>query len=247
MMRHCMAPSEFTEVQTASLFGAIAEDWIGFNYLVFRRKVFFYPRSLTDYSDETGGYTNTMHYMAFLTEKHPQLKSRWGEVFGLVGGGTRGSFTKVPDLVTADGDIREFYEIKPNSKKGLYDGVKKISNIGALMRYLGLPYQPGERWKPNAKVQLYQGMMFDVEVTVFFHYFWKQPGLIVYDICVESRLSVESVKARLIATALVLVVVFGPEVLFMQAATAALPAKAISELAPIAARLAQNLRLIPKF
>src|SRR5262249_46296469 len=128
---------------------------------------------------------------------------------------------------------------------GLSNGITKISNIGAFMSFFGLPYRPGVAWSPNTRVLLFKGIMFEIEVKVFFHFFRIQPGLIVYEICIEAGVAIEDIVAKLIVGSVVLMIVFGPEILAAAAAAAAAAAEEAAAVAALAAAWTQVLRLIP--
>lgn len=151
----------------------------------------------------------------------------------------------MPDLLTDDGTITEFYEIKPNSPSGIVDGIEKVTKIGALMGFFNLPYVPGTKFNSDKKVLIFKGIMFEIEVKVFFHFFRLQAGLIVYDICVEAGVAIEDIVAKAIIGAIVLIVVFGPEILAAAAAAAAAAEAEAAAAAAMAAAWAAGLRLIP--
>jgi hypothetical protein len=95
---------------------------------------------------------------------------------------------KIPDLMTFDSPRRtEFYEIKPNSDSGREKGEEKVAHVHALCQSAGLPYTPGTQWNPDTKIVLFTGRLLGIEVEVSFHFFKIQPGLIVYEICVEGK------------------------------------------------------------
>src|SRR5918995_2936813 len=51
-----------------------------------------------------------------------------------------GDKSLVPDIITHDGDLKEFYEVKSASTKGRSDGRQKIRNFCELNAGHGLPY-----------------------------------------------------------------------------------------------------------
>lgn len=219
----CLAPidADLSSV-TASFFGKIAETTISRHYLRHRGKPAFFPLSTTDFEDITAGWRNVELYLAFLKMNNPKLsvsqlldmrKSLRSE---------KGSLTKIPDIMTHDGELREFYEIKPNNPDGVTKGVDKIANIKAFLDFFGLrSYGAGIGWKPDTKILLFEGhlpellptMSIPVKIKVFFHFKWLVPGLVVYEICVEPDLALEELVIKAIAAAIVLVIVFGPEIL----------------------------------
>jgi hypothetical protein len=165
----CLAPGQSVSRDSASLFGSLAETTIAMFYLRHRQKAAFFPLTSDDFQDVSGGVSNVTLYLTFLKAKNPRLSS--SQLLDLrrrIGGGQKGSFVKVPDLLTDDGTIREFYEIKPNSPTGVADGIEKLTKIGALMGFVNLPYVPGTKFSPDKKVLSFKGIMFEIEVKVFF-------------------------------------------------------------------------------
>ncbi|MFZ0603261.1 MAG: hypothetical protein WAN05_18250 [Roseiarcus sp.] len=212
----CFAPSFGVSPETAALFGLIAESTIAAFYLRERRKIFFFPVTNEDYADFTAGWANVTLYTTFLKERNPFVSvSQLLDMRRKLGGDDSGSLFKVPDLVTHSGSVRQFYEIKPNSLSGVAAGNEKIANIDAFNAYFHLSYLPGTAWSPNQRILLYDGIIETVEirVKVFFHFFLLQPGLIVYELCIEAGLAIEDIVAKIILGSIVLVVVFGPEIL----------------------------------
>lgn len=238
--QRCFAPSFGVSRRTAGLFGSIAEKTIGLFYLRDRGKSTFYPLNDQDFADFTAGWANVTLYTTFLSDHNPQVDpGKLLEMRRKLGGDESGSLFKVPDLVTDAGTTRQFYEIKPNSPTGLIAGDEKIGNVAAFNAFFGLPYVPGMAWNPDRRILLYDGVIeaVEIEVRVFFHFFRIQPGLIVYELCVEAGLAVADIVAKIIVATIVLAVVFGPELL----AGAAAAGEALGPLIPA------GVGLIPVF
>ncbi|WP_338663164.1 hypothetical protein VQH23_23880 [Pararoseomonas sp. SCSIO 73927] len=212
----CFAPSFGVSRDTAKLFGLIAETTIGGFYLKDRGKPFFFPVTDQDFGDFTAGFANVTLYTAFLKMKNPHLRlSQLLDMRRKLGGDESGSLFKVPDLVTDNGAIRQFYEIKPNSATGLRDGDEKLANLSAFCDFFKVSYKPGTAWSPDKRLLLYDGVIEAVElrVKVFFHFFRVQPGLIVYELCIEAGIAIEDIVAKIIVGVVVLAIIFGPEIL----------------------------------
>src|SRR5215472_15037090 len=113
----CMAPSTTGVSETVfKMFGHPAAGTIGNHYLRTRNKKFFFPLSTTDFEDFTAGWRNIELYLTFLKLNNPRLSASQLLDMRKSLGAEKGSLLKVPDLMTHDGDLREFYEIKPNSQ-----------------------------------------------------------------------------------------------------------------------------------
>lgn len=195
----CFAPSEIPGVDatTAGAFGLIAEGFIAAKYLEHRKRRVFFPLSETDFLDISVGFGNSALHISFLCARNPSLspaKLTWLSLTGQL---------KVPDLLTDDGPIKEFYEIKPNSTSGRTAGRTKIANLDAVYTHLALPYAPGILWRPNSKETVFEGPIFGVRIKVFFHFFRTSAGLIVYQLCIDGDL--EKLSDRVLIAILMLI------------------------------------------
>jgi hypothetical protein len=204
----CIAPSLVLTTGAAKDFGAIAEGLIAQRYLSDVGRAAFFPvPPAMDFMDISHGFGNRSLYAAFLVSKHKGLSPSQLAVLSDNG------LVKIPDLATFAPPVRtEFYEVKPNSSSGAAKGNVKIANVHALYQSLGLPYVPGIQWNPNTKINLFSGSLMGIEVDVYFHFFKLQPGLIVYEVCVEGKArplsNAEVAAIAALALAAVLLVVF---------------------------------------
>jgi len=100
----------------------------------------------------------------------------------------------VPDLATHQKIRREFYEIKPNSKKGIGNGQRKISKLVPLFGTHGLSYIPGVIYSPNRRqpISITRTPLYEIEVSV--RWFRLEAGLIVYDICTKTKIRMRMSK-----------------------------------------------------
>jgi hypothetical protein len=136
------------------------------------------------FRDITG--VNTQLFIAFLKENNPDLD----EVllakqvrFGI----------KNPDWMTHRPRFGqfEFYEVKPNSDSGRTKGRAKILSLIALCGTEGLPYRPGSVYNPKEPFNQFNLWIetkgfFETEVVL--HWFLKEPGLLLYEVCIDQRL-----------------------------------------------------------
>lgn len=205
----CIAPSLVLTTGAAKDFGAIAEGLVAKSYLSdVGRPAFFPVPPAIDFMDISHGFGNRSLYAAFLVSKHKGLSTT--QLTHL----SDNALVKIPDLATCAPPLRtEFYEVKPNSSSGVAKGDAKIAHVHALYQSLGLPYVPGTQWRPDTKIRLFSGSLMGVEVDVYFHFFRLQPGLIVYEVCVEGRgrrlTNAEVAAIAAIVLAAVLLVMFG--------------------------------------
>jgi hypothetical protein len=197
----CFAPSEFVVLPAASAFGAVAESIIEVDYLNEVRRTSFFPFSKKDFIDFSHGFGNTPMYIAFLKTNNPKLSVK--QLALLSAGGD----LKIPDIMTHDPPFRtEYYEIKPNSRSGLWAGFTKLGAINGVMKQVGLAYLPGTQYSPDKRVLLYTGTPFGAYLEVFFHYIRIAPGLIVYQICAEGELAKLGLRTLLAILALIIVI-----------------------------------------
>jgi hypothetical protein len=198
----CIAPSEAVERQIASNFGQVAEKIIATYYLRYVGRPAFFPLPPSiDFMDISEGFGNTALYIAYLKTHNSQLSV--SELKNLSDQGQ----LKVPDLMTHASDRNEYYEIKPNSGDGRSDGLRKMANIDSFIAAYSLPFRAGYRWSPNERHRLFTGSLFGIEVEVLLHFFRSRSGLILYEICVESRSTLSAAEIALIAYVVVLAVI----------------------------------------
>jgi hypothetical protein len=178
----CIAPSLVLTSDAAREMGLIAEALVAKEYSQSTGRVFFPLPPAKDFFDISHGFGNRSLFAAFLGSHHPGLSQT--QLAQL----SEDKLVKIPDLMTFDPPRRtEFYEIKPNSSSGCEAGRTKVARIHALCQSFGLPYVPGTQWMPDTRINLFTGRLLNVQVEVNFHFFLLQPGLLVYEICAESR------------------------------------------------------------
>jgi hypothetical protein len=114
-----------------------------------------------------------------------------------------GDKSLVPDIITHDGDLREFYEVKSASPTGRKDGAQKIRNFCELNAGHGMPYcedvgeEPqarprGTAYSPQFKQVFVSGTWQGIPVRVSLQFTREANSLILYKYCVE--ISAETVS-----------------------------------------------------
>ena len=81
----------------------------------------------------------------------------------------------------------EFYEIKPNSNASRPKGLEKVMKLQIMCLDNKLPYLAGVNYSPNTEDVLWVENKGIIQTTVSLHWFRLAPGLIVYEICRESK------------------------------------------------------------
>jgi hypothetical protein len=129
---------------------------------------------------------NTQLLIAFLKANNPGVDEELlAAQATLAGGGI-----KNPDFWTHSPARRamEFYEIKPNSAASRPKGIAKIAQLEIMCSLNNLPYNAGVNYGPDEEEALWIENKGFIVTTISLH--WKRiaPGLLVYEICKESRL-----------------------------------------------------------
>lgn len=115
----------------------------------------------------------------------------------------------VPDIITHEPPERtEFYEIKPNSDDGKAAGRDKIAWFTIICDQELMPYTAGTQYAPDKKITLYGGRYVGNPVRISLHFTLQQPGLLVYDFCVDvSRESITEAFAMALIVALIAILI----------------------------------------
>jgi hypothetical protein len=175
----CLAPSEIPGVTVgeAKAFGAVAEDLIYADFCARYGSAF----GQTFHDDH-----NLSAYIYFLARNNPQFTEQqqidyftraWSLDMG-----------KVPDLMVHQSAERAFYEVKPNSGPGRSAGIRKIDKLRIVYAEYRLPYVAGTVFQPRDHTLAEYG-----PIRVVLRVGRRQPGLILYEVCVESKVAVPDV------------------------------------------------------
>lgn len=175
---HYKAPFELFDVdQTGNAVGHIVESFVVEEYLKHVGRQYVFPANQKDFSDFTAGFANVTLYTTFLQQNNPNLSL--SQLLWMRGRGLR----RIPDICTHDDPRRfEYYEIKPNSTSGRFDGIQKLSQIDAFNDNFNLPYKPGKIWNPEFYIIWYDDTLQGIPTQLAFHITRIRPGLIAYDI-----------------------------------------------------------------
>jgi len=170
-MEGCIAPSEVPGISPVerTTFGKIAEDLI---YMDFCRQKFYSPGEV--YADDN----NPAAYLYFLKTHNPGLglsSYAMALEYSTLG-------MKRPELLVHSLYEQAFYEIKPNSRAGKLAGMEKLGILSATYLYFKLPYTLGLAYKETEIVVASVAG----QITVKLKAALKGPGLILYQLCLES-------------------------------------------------------------
>ena len=96
-----------------------------------------------------------------------------------------------PDIALHGERLKEYYEVKPHSIKGRADGRSKLRDLAKLMDVVPFPYKPGTTYDPKGKdirmAGTTGGVAFVLPITLYLRVTLHDPGLLVYDFCIEGE------------------------------------------------------------
>ncbi len=122
---------------------------------------------------------------AFMTLKNPSVDEALVRDFCRQRKVRDGDKSMVPDIITHDPPLLEFYEIKPASTSGKAAGRQKIRNFDELRSGMQTAYQPGTAYSPNVRKVFWTGVWAGVPARVSLSFFRDADALLVYQFCVE--------------------------------------------------------------
>ncbi|MFB9268580.1 hypothetical protein ACFFWD_36595 [Bradyrhizobium erythrophlei] len=169
-----------------------AEDTIFHDYTFFvgiNPTISTFPSRASDgtqyFRDATG--INTQLFIAFLATNNPNVNVQALSIQALMaGGGIKNPDWMIHRKVAQD---FEFYEVKPKSSSGTREGNKKLLFFAPFFALNNLPYTPGIKYNPQDREEIMwietKGFF---ETTITLRWSRTLPGLIQYDVCVETRL-----------------------------------------------------------
>jgi hypothetical protein len=171
---------------------------------------------VTEFFDDMG---NVNDFVLFLKAHNPHVDADLLRSQFAVPGG---SGLKIPDIITHEDPTFEFYEIKPNNTNGIADGRAKLFALKALCTNEHLPYQAGTVYRPflPVKFRIRTSVIVGTPYDVFLRILSPEPGLITYEVCLES--GGEQLAVLTIRTLLALAIVATVATKSPAAATAAI-------------------------
>jgi hypothetical protein len=199
-MEKCFAGSDSgANTQTLSIVGNIVEAVVMVDYLQYRTAnggfpIVFDAPAATDFFDLKGDKCD--QFARFIKLKNGHVDQALIEEFCRQRKVRDGDKGMVPDIITHDGALREFYEVKPSSSSGRSAGVQKIRNFCELSAGHGLPYcvdtgeEPtstprGSAYNPNYRRVFWRGQHHSIPAQVSLRFERDSDSLILYRFCVE--------------------------------------------------------------
>jgi hypothetical protein len=165
----------------AAGFGQIAEVFIAEEFLKYYAEMKINPLKdvYNDYS--FAGYIDK-GYVNFLKLKNVGLSDE-------AKSGISESSLRRPDILIDNGVYKKFYEIKPDSKGGRYDGKNKIKTISEYFTKYGLDYKIGDELRiTEIKIGDWSLKIAgrDVRVEMSFSLRYVK-GVILYKLCIKTN------------------------------------------------------------
>lgn len=222
-MEICFTPGEAGLARSlSSKFGFLVEEWfVKPDYCLSKggcQEFLTIPGSLDqiDFFDANASTTRCRYMSAFIKFHNPTVD----EILiatsceAKKGADGKGTFP-VPDIITHDDPAQlEFYELKPNSDSGKEAGREKIENFKIICQLHNLPYEAGKLYNPDRRILIWDGTWFGSPAKVRLHFFRFEPGLLVYEVCVEASSNLLAgvlVKALIKMAVLALIILLLPQ------------------------------------
>src|ERR1700733_2517591 len=122
----------------------------------------------------------------------------------------------IPDIITDLPSVRtEFYEVKPNSKKGTDDGHTKIDTFLSLVDFLKQKdpsvgdLAKGTQFSPDTSITFYSRLYLGIiPVEVQLHYERTEAALILYKICVTAQTEIAAALAKAVILSALIVLAY---------------------------------------
>jgi hypothetical protein len=184
------------------MFGELAERLIELDYITIRP-----GKVLVDHFFDNPVTSSFIAFLAFHNAhiRDPITLAQLAILANLPGGGIAR-----PDILTDQGLIQEYYEIKPDSTSGRTEGRLKMSAIDAFMGTFALPYPRGTTFTPSPVISLGSGTIPTVKGPVPFKAFLRvrrsRAGLLVYRVCVETDFAAIGVTVLVIIAIIIMVI-----------------------------------------
>lgn len=219
-MEKCFAGSASgANTETLSIVGNIVEVVVMVDYLTHRvsnggAPIVFDAPGATDFFDVKGDRCE--QFARFLKLKNAHVDQALIDAFCRQRKVRDGDKSMVPDIITHEGALREFYEVKPASTTGRRDGRQKIRNFCELNAGHGMPYcsdpnpeggavPRGNTYNPNYRRVFWRGQYSSIPAQVSLRFERDSDSLVLYRFCVEVTPEVvnETVLLLLVKAAIV--------------------------------------------
>lgn len=217
-MEKCFAGVDSgANTQTLSIVGNIVEAVVMIDYLTYRVNgggipIVFDAPGATDFFDVKGDRCD--QFATFLKLKNSFVDQGLIEDFCRQRKVRDGDKGMVPDIITHDVALKEFYEVKPSSTSATRDGRQKIRNFCELCAGHGLPYcddsgeeltPRGNKYNPNYRKVFWRGQYSSIPAQVSLRFERDFESLIRYRFCVEvtSDVVAETILILLLKAAIV--------------------------------------------
>lgn len=209
MVELCFAASEaVSQIAPLSEIGNLVEIFVDVEYIKFRGdeggRVNLYPSpTANDFFDIAGDRCGL--FAGFIKLKRPAVDEALIEDWCRLRKARDGDKSMVPDIITNDGQWREYYELKPASTSSIGKGRQKLRNFAEIDAGFQLQYIAGDRWSPAIRQIVWNGTWLGSPAKCYLVVELREPGLLTYKFCVE--VNAESVNEWAIKTMFKMVIV----------------------------------------
>ena len=189
MAEVCFAASEsVSDIGPLGQIGNLVEIYVDIEYIKYRAeqggRVDVFPSpTANDFFDVAGDRCD--QFGRFLKSKRPVIDESLIIDWCRLRKARDGDKSMVPDIITNDGDWREFYELKPASTSSIGKGRQKIRNFQDIDAGFQLQYFPGTRWSPNIRQVVWNGTWLGSPAKCFLVVVLHEEALLTYKFCVE--------------------------------------------------------------
>jgi hypothetical protein len=167
--RICFRLSFFFGAEVSAIVGKMVEPFVFADYC---KNVA--PCSPADFFDS---FSSSTEYVDFLLREHPTLDP---VKIGALGGRKR------PDILRHRSAKSEWDEVKPFSISGMRDGRRKLKEIPPSYEQAGLPYKPGETYRPTEFIPILEFVTFHGETIRVVLHLMRTRALIYWELCFEG-------------------------------------------------------------
>lgn len=124
-------------------------------------------------------------FTTFLSGKHPSIDFNAAEEWCRLRKARDGDKSLVPDIISNDSGITEYYEIKSNSDSSIASGRQKVRNFNEMCAGLQIHYSEGTLYSPDGKQLIYTATWQGIPLKWYLRWRRVEGPIIGYQFCVE--------------------------------------------------------------
>ncbi|CAN5155357.1 hypothetical protein BH10PSE13_BH10PSE13_02810 [soil metagenome] len=196
-------PPPYNQIEYASVLGTFAERRIQVDYCEQHAcQEYLRPGSLQyDYFDNS---RDPKVLISYYKNFNPHVTDKIAAE--MLSYSRRRKMFKFADIVRHLEDVQQHFEIKPASRSGIADGLRKLSLLDAFVDYFKLPYRRGTFYTPSPEMPLATIKIDTIPIELFLSVEQRVAGLILYRFCVRGELTEAMKRMRQMLGDLMLIV-----------------------------------------